>query len=167
MGREVTERIKEVQTDYTRTRQKMQVDMDEKRYPLQAEPALIHPSNTSVVKIRDNGMIDIFVGTDNGLRIDPNSRTVTAMANTSVAKQRYAKSRTDRDRESDVGGNDTQKVANHWTVNAGGNIRIAAEGDVNISSATCISMNAPVIDLTAGQEIRMTPFPAHSHPERG
>lgn len=45
------------------------------------EPAIIHPFNTSSVKIRNNGMIDCFVATNQGIRIDPHSKTVNIIAN--------------------------------------------------------------------------------------
>lgn len=44
--------------------------------PKLEEPAIVHPFNTSVLKIRNNGMIDMFVGTDQGIRIDPYSKTI-------------------------------------------------------------------------------------------
>ena len=48
--------------------------------PQLEEPAVIHPFNTSTVKVRNNGMIDMFVATDQGNRIDPYSKTVNAIA---------------------------------------------------------------------------------------
>jgi len=44
------------------------------------EPAMTHPFNTSTVKIRNNGMIDMFVQGDQGVRIDPVTRTVNIIA---------------------------------------------------------------------------------------
>lgn len=44
--------------------------------PRLEEPAIVHPFNTSILKIRNNGMIDMFVGTDQGIRIDPYSKTI-------------------------------------------------------------------------------------------
>lgn len=49
--------------------------------PAVEEPAVTHPFNTSTVKIRNNGMVDIFVGTDQGIRVDPHSKTVNIIAN--------------------------------------------------------------------------------------
>lgn len=48
--------------------------------PRLEEPALIHPFNTSVVKIRNNGMIDLWVSNDQGIRIDPNTSTINFIA---------------------------------------------------------------------------------------
>ena len=45
------------------------------------EPAVMHPFNTSSVKIRNNGMIDAFVATDQGFRIDPSSKTMNIIVN--------------------------------------------------------------------------------------
>lgn len=49
--------------------------------PALEEPAVIHPFNTSSVKIRNNGMIDMFVGTDQGIRVDPQSKTINMITN--------------------------------------------------------------------------------------
>lgn len=45
------------------------------------EPGLYHPSTSSVIKLRNNGMIDIFVGTNQGIRIDPNTKTLNMFTN--------------------------------------------------------------------------------------
>jgi hypothetical protein len=44
------------------------------------EPALTHPFTSSTVKLRNNGMIDIFVQGDQGIRVDPITRTVNIIA---------------------------------------------------------------------------------------
>lgn len=47
--------------------------------PRLEEPALVHPFNTSVIKIRNNGMIDMWAGTDQGMRLDPETRTINVI----------------------------------------------------------------------------------------
>ena len=49
--------------------------------PAVEEPAVTHPFNTSTIKIRNNGMIDCFVGTDQGMRIDPQTKTINMITN--------------------------------------------------------------------------------------
>jgi hypothetical protein len=41
-----------------------------------AEPGITHPNNSSTIKIRNNGVIDIFVATNQGIRIDPSNSTI-------------------------------------------------------------------------------------------
>ena len=48
--------------------------------PVLEEPALTHPFTNSTVKLRNNGMIDIFVQGDQGIRIDPIPRSVNIIA---------------------------------------------------------------------------------------
>lgn len=45
------------------------------------EIGLYHPDNSSIVKIRNNGMIDSFVSTNVGHRIDPLSKTYNIFSN--------------------------------------------------------------------------------------
>lgn len=40
------------------------------------EPSLSHPFNTSTIKIRNNGMIDAFVASNQGFRLDPATKTM-------------------------------------------------------------------------------------------
>lgn len=46
-----------------------------------AECGLTHPINTSSIKIKDNGMIDVFVSTNQGFRIDPKTKSINIIAN--------------------------------------------------------------------------------------
>lgn len=57
------------------------INLQNASVPAVEEPALTHPFNTSTVKIRNNGMIDCFVGTDQGIRIDPYSKTINMITN--------------------------------------------------------------------------------------
>jgi len=60
-------------------------DIDErlegKNKPLLEEPCMAHPFQTSIVKIRNNGMIDIFVSNNQGIRVDPGQKTVSIITN--------------------------------------------------------------------------------------
>ena len=44
------------------------------------EIALKHPEKTSVVKLTDDGMIDIFAGDQLGIRLDPNTNSINMFA---------------------------------------------------------------------------------------
>lgn len=56
-------------------------DVKESAYYRTAELGMTHPSNSSTVKIRDNGIIDLFASSNCGARIDPNSRMVSLTGN--------------------------------------------------------------------------------------
>lgn len=45
------------------------------------EPGITHPANSSTIKVKNNGMIDIFVSTNQGIRIDPSTKTVNFICN--------------------------------------------------------------------------------------
>lgn len=60
----------------------LQEALEGARFPTDSEPMLVHPYNTSVVKIRDTGAIDIFTSGHQGIRIDPHTATVNVSANT-------------------------------------------------------------------------------------
>ena len=55
--------------------------LDDTRYYNSQEVGLVHPNNSSLVKIRDNGVIDIFVATNQGIRIDPATKSVNFFTN--------------------------------------------------------------------------------------
>lgn len=57
------------------------IHLENAKIPAVEEPAVSHPFNTSTIKIRNNGMIDMFVGTDQGTRIDPYTKTINHIAN--------------------------------------------------------------------------------------
>jgi len=50
-------------------------------YYNETEVGLYHPTNSSLIKIRDNGVIDIFVSTNQGLRIDPSTHSINFFSN--------------------------------------------------------------------------------------
>jgi hypothetical protein len=52
-----------------------------KKLPYIEEPSLLHPFNTSLIKIRNNGMIDLFVSFNQGIRIDPGQKTISEITN--------------------------------------------------------------------------------------
>lgn len=50
-------------------------------YYRKAEVGFTHPLNRSTMKVRDNGVIDIFTSTNYGIRINPNDGSVTMISN--------------------------------------------------------------------------------------
>lgn len=55
-------------------------DNDANNKPRLEEPALVHPFNSSVIKIRNNGIIDLWTTTDQGFRMDPAARTINIIS---------------------------------------------------------------------------------------
>ena len=124
--------------------------------PKLEEPAIVHPFNTSTIKIRNNGMIDMFVGTDQGIRLDPYSKTLNEIVDGLKWHVGYFKGWIDKDAEwyannnilfdakasvsinakSDVsiksGKNITIECDGKLTLNANGGIAINTSGDVSI-----------------------------------
>ena len=157
MGVEVTERIRKVREGYSKSRAQMTYEARQKEYPLGAEPALVHPNNHSVVKVRDNGMIEIFVGNDNGLRIDPEQRSITALSNVYKEKNQYSWQHSERNRTQSVGndfvtnvGNDeVHNVSDTWTVHAGKNVNVISDGTIYMEAREKIHMKSPLIHLDA------------------
>lgn len=74
------------------------------------EPALIHPWNQSMMKIRDNGTVDIFSGTDNGIRVNPKDRTIDLITKTKNTHATFVREFVLKD--------ETHFVKRHWTIHA-------------------------------------------------
>lgn len=60
----------------------MRDNLNDKRFPTKSEPALIHPDNKANIKLRDNGIIDIYSKNHQGIRIDPSTQTLNTTTNT-------------------------------------------------------------------------------------
>lgn len=110
-------------------------------YPSEDEPMLIHPFNQSVVKIRNNGTIDIFVGDNNGIRIDNKHKSINFIGNSIVERTQYIRSYVAKDL--------IQKVQGSWVIEAkNANIvtkeyaNIYSEKEVLVQSLKDVSINA-------------------------
>lgn len=54
------------------------------------EVGLFNPVSSSIMKVQDNGVIDIFVSTNVGVRINPQNRTIEMLGDTSTKSDRWA-----------------------------------------------------------------------------
>jgi hypothetical protein len=126
MGKELLQKLNSVSFGFSKTRNEIENNVDLKKYPLSFEPALVHPNNSSTVKIRDNGVIDIFVGTDNGVRIDPENRSVNILSNSYREKTTNHKQEIMRNTSSTIGGD--------WVVKVEGNVKLESKGEMSLSS---------------------------------
>lgn len=120
---------------------------------------IYHPDNSSIVKIKDNGCIDIFTATNQGIRIDPVKRTINVMTDSELHHlSRYhawvdgnakweTHGRFDVISDSDI----LMETKKNWTINVKGdasinsekNITLNAEGSIKLNSKEPIYFNAP------------------------
>lgn len=61
------------------------VPVAERRSNFENEIGLYDPHTLSLIKIRRNGGIDIFAGTNQGIRLDPNQEKISMLTNTLLA----------------------------------------------------------------------------------
>lgn len=63
--------------------------MDDAGYFKGREVALFHPTKSSIVKLRDDGCIDIFTSTNIGVRINPQNKTIEMFGNVSTKSDKW------------------------------------------------------------------------------
>lgn len=109
------------------------------------EVGLIHPVSRSVVKLRDNGAIDIFVPGHNGIRVDPTNGTVDIFGRV----QHHASAIREWITKDSV-----TEVKEAWTVRSEGKVEVEAQTvlikaakNVRIESAAGVDV-ASVGDVT-------------------
>jgi len=136
---------------------------DEVRFPTSFEPSLSHPYHHSIVKLRDNGIIDIFVGDHQGFRIDPNTETIDTCTNNLLQHLGCLRSWISRDAKVEIAGG--YHLVNHAaitvdckggitvntngniTVNASGSVTVNAGGEIKLASKKHIQFSAPRYDF--------------------
>lgn len=118
--------------------------------PKLEEPAIVHPFNTSVLKIRNNGMIDMFVGTDQGIRIDPYSKTINEIVDGLKWHVGYFNGWIEKDAKWYANGEVLFKsecsaisldAKSDVTIVAGKNITIKCEGKLTLSSQQGVNID--------------------------
>lgn len=126
--------------------------------PKLEEPAIVHPFNTSVLKIRNNGMIDMFVGTDQGIRIDPYSKTINEIVDGLKWHVGYFKGWVEQDAKwyangeilfkseqssinLDAKSNISAKAGQNVTITAGQDVTISCSGTLTLSAGAGVNIN--------------------------
>lgn len=113
------------------------------------EPGITHPLNSSTIKVRNNGMIDIFVATNQGLRIDPYTKTINVIGNTEkhhvtdfeLFADESANLTTQRDltlnakRNLSLTGEKVSIATRSWTVVSDGDINLKSKSNITIDAA--------------------------------
>jgi len=100
-------------------------------YPSMAEPAVVHPYHNSVIKLRNNGMIDVFVDKDTGIRIDPKTTSINMFAGVAREMFGHVRSHISKTKQTNIGLS--------W------NIRVGTE--FNVIAGSAINFTAPIIRL--------------------
>jgi len=144
--------------------QTLQEAVDEARLPSSSEPSLSHPDNLSMVKIRDDAIIDIFAHNHQGIRIDPNEQTINVFTNNMLEHLGSRRTWISRNMKTEVAGG--VHIVNHAVVRVdskgdvivvtNGNVRISAKGNVDVKCGGNATINAGQnITLKAGREITL------------
>ena len=135
------------------------------RFPTSYEPSLTHPDHHSTVKLRDNGIIDIFAASHQGIRIDPNEQVINVCTNKLYQHLGRLRSWITHDAKIEVA--EGCHLVNHAyitvdckgdiVVNTNGNVTVNASGNVNVNAKGNISLKAQgKIDITSGAHIQFT-----------
>ena len=115
-------------------------DKQEAPYPTINEPAVVHPWNNAIVKIRDNATIDVFSNTDNGIRINPNAKTIDMFTQSVKHHTTFIRSFVKRDEVHHVGAT--------WTINAT-TARINTKGNTQIRADRNVSVEGRNVNVKA------------------
>ena len=107
------------------------------------EVVLANPLNSSIVKIRNNGMIDIFTATNQGIRIDPAKHTINVLGeheihhidNLTVWASKFIRMNAKRSIYHNSKESIYSDAKNDWTVKAGENIIMTSGKTVYIQSS--------------------------------
>lgn len=107
------------------------------------EPGITHPLNSSTIKVRNNGMIDVFVATNQGIRIDPVTKSINFIGNSE--KHHISNLSMFIDEKIDITAKNNISIATdkamtistlgEWTINSKANINIKSEGNITVSSS--------------------------------
>lgn len=97
--------------------QELREELKDTKYYSSFEVGMTHPQNGSTIKIADDGTISMFTGIGEGIRINPNSHTVTIISGKSVTN------------EGDVVNN-----MSNWTINCEDEIMINAKGNISLNT---------------------------------
>lgn len=125
------------------------------------EILLAHPTNSSLVKIRNNGMIDIFTATNQGLRIDPIKHTINVIGeheqhhidNLIVWASKFIRMNAKRSIFMDSAESIHSSAKNDWTLKAGENIIMTAGNSVHVSASDVKVVSKGNIRFEAGNVI--------------
>ena len=159
----------------------LELKLDNASKPLPEEPAMTHPFNTSMIKIRNNGMIDAFVGTDQGIRLDPNTKSVNIITDSLkehlniyrawvqndwqaiVKKAIIFKSdessfnvTAKTDINNTAGKDINSKAEKNFNVQAGGDITMKAGKNINLTAGGIVDIKGGTINIKGNGNVTIT-----------
>ena len=102
-------------------------------YYQKAETGLTHPLNRSTVKIRDNGIIDIFVGTNYGMRINPSDGSIALISDSQTQHASTLSQCIDGSMSVQVGGSYTNSSSSFNITSSSGKFSIS---DMNMTGSS-------------------------------
>lgn len=105
-------------------------------YYRKAEIGFTHPLNRSTMKVRDNGVIDIFTSTNYGIRINPNNGSVTIVSHSQSQHASFLSQYVDSSFKVRVGGAYTQSASTYQLSASSGTF------DVSVLNMSGTSSNA-------------------------
>lgn len=129
----IEDKIKDVKGRLTGSSKKIEKKKAEVPFHSVNEPSIIHPWNQSMVKIRDNGTVDIMAGTDNGIRVNPVQKTIDVISRTNNTHASFIRAFVLKD--------EVRYVKNDWTIYCN-NANIKAKKDIAMVAGQDISFYA-------------------------
>lgn len=109
-------------------------EASEAKYPATNEPMLVHPQKQHLVKLRDNGDIDIFTGGNMGIRISMATQGINLFATEEKHHVSFIRGFVTKDIHYNVKGSWTIQCEQHANINTKGNVNITAKGNLNVSA---------------------------------
>jgi hypothetical protein len=126
-------------------------DFNDKLYNMKyykvAEVGIVHPTKTSSIKIKDNGMIELWVGTNQGIRIDPNTKSITMIANRFDTRVADRREWVDLDSVMNIRRNFELFAGKDIVLNCEGDFTLDIGGSLNINCKDGVKMDSPSLDL--------------------
>ena len=162
-------KINELITQYQKTgKHDYKYDAANVHYPSTEEPVLIHPFNQSMVKLRNNGNIDIFVDNNIGIRVDSKYQSINLISDGIYERTQYIRSYVTKD--------EVRRVKGDWKIEAGsasittkgnttvysksdtnifslGNTYVQANKETHINANETLNINAKNINITASENL--------------
>lgn len=123
------------------------------------EPGITHPLNSSTMKIKNNGAIDVFVSTNQGVRIDPQTKTISIFGIeekhhvTNLYKfvdeniNTESKELNIKNKNTSIETDQLNINSNVWNVNSTGDIKINSSSNITIESTKDITLKGSSVKI--------------------
>jgi hypothetical protein len=139
------DRIEEAKARFRGSTASMEETLENQQYPAHNEPAMVHPGTNAIMKVRDNGAIDVYAENNIGIRVDPKNKSVNIMAPSENKHVDFIRGFVMKDV--------TYFIKRDWTINTGKNSTINAKGNVFVNADNNIEMVAKKDFILRAQNI--------------